>query len=152
MYWYKLYKDIKLWRQFSKIAKSSRKKLEESNLRVDKLGRIYTVINLPDEVVEGNEYMHEAWVLQNLAPFNKALEEIGLAGYAIPEVSKINEPGTAAYLLVLWPDTPSITAYKIIKNLLIWGIGYVLLRVLYNISLDFIDYGNLFSTIKSYIF
>jgi hypothetical protein len=152
MYWIKLYKDIRLWRKFAKIAKSSREKLETMDLRVDNLGRIYTVINLPKEVVEGNEYMHEAWVLQNLGPYNKALEAIGLAGYAVPEISRIDEPGSAAYLLVLWPDTPTVTAYDIIKNIIIWGLGYILIRVLYRVSTDFIDYSSLWSTIKSYIF
>ena len=66
MYWWKLIKDIRLWRKFAKISKANREKLKESSMRVDNLGRIYTVVNLPEEVAKGNEYMHEAWVLQNL--------------------------------------------------------------------------------------
>lgn len=152
MYWIKLYKDIRLWRKFAKIAKSSESKLNELGLRVDNLGRIYTVINLPQEVIDGNEYMHEGWVLQNLGPYNKALETIGLAGYAIPEVSKIEEPGAAAYLIVLWPDTPTVSLFKIIKNIIIWSLGYILIRIIYNVSTEYIDFGSISTTIKSYIF
>ena len=73
MYWIKLIKDIRLWMRFAKVAKQNREYLEKHNLRVDKLGRIYTVINLPEEIRKTNEYMHEAWVLQNLKPFTQVL-------------------------------------------------------------------------------
>ena len=104
MYWKDLYDDIVIWRKFAKVAKDSREILEKHNLRVDRLGRIYGVVNLPDDMIKSNDYMVEGWVLQNLAPFNKALEEIGLAGFAYPEVSRINDPGVFAYLVVLYPD------------------------------------------------
>ena len=152
MYWYRLLKDIILWRKFAKIAKSSRKKLEPHNLRVDNIGRIYTVINLPPEVVEGNEYMHEAWVLKNLGPYSKALEEIGLAGYAYPEMERIQEPGSAAYLLVLYPETPTIGWWPIIKNILLYTIGFIIVRVLYRVLDDFVDFGGIWETITNYIF
>jgi len=133
MYWFRLLKDIRLWRKFAKVAKQSREKLKESNLRVDNIGRIYTVINLPEEVVQGNEYMHEAWVLKNLGPYNKALEEIGLAGYAYPEMERIQEPGSAAYLLVLYPETPTIGWWPIIKNIVLYFGAFLLVRLGYRL-------------------
>jgi hypothetical protein len=152
MYWINLYKDIKLWRKFAKTAKSCRKKLEEHNLRVDNIGRIYTVINLPDEIVQGNEYMHEAYVLKNLGPYNKAMEEIGLAGYAYPEMSRIEEPGSAAYLLVLYPETPTIGFWRIIGNLFLWSAGFIILRILYRIVNKLVDFSSLWESFLSLIF
>jgi hypothetical protein len=152
MYWWKLYKDIKLWRRFSKVSKSSREKLEEYNLRVDWLGRIYTVVNLPEEVANGNEYMHEAWVLQNLGPFNKALEEVGLAGYAFPEMSRIEEPGTAAYLLVLYPEASTISITRFLFNIFIWIGGFIVLKILYRILEMYVDFGQIGEFLSKWIF
>jgi len=152
MYWWKLYKDIKLWRRFSKVSKNSREKLSEYNLRVDWLGRIYTVVNLPEEVANGNEYMHEAWVLQNLGPFNKALEEVGLAGYAFPEMSRIEEPGTAAYLLVLYPEASTISIRRFLFNILLWVGGFFLLRIIYKILEIYVDFGQIGEFLSKWIF
>jgi hypothetical protein len=152
MYWWKLYKDIKLWRKFSKISKSSREKLEEYDLRVDRLGRIYTVVNLPEEVSNGNEYMHEAWVLQNLGPYNKALEQVGLAGYVFPEMRKIEEPGTAAYLLVLYPEVNSLSFLRFILNLFLWVGGFFILRLVFRITSDYVDYGAIGDWLSKYLF
>lgn len=152
MYFIKLIKDIRLWYKFAKIAKASRQKLEKHNLRVDNIGRIYTVINLPEEAAEGNEYMHEAWVLKNLGPYNKALEEIGLAGYAYPEMERIKEPGSAAYLLVLYPDTPTIGWKPVIKNIIIYFVLFMLARIGYNILNNSFDLGKMYHNAVNYIF
>lgn len=151
MYWIKLIKDIILWRKFAKIAKASRESLWKHNLRVDKLGRIYTVINLPEEISKGNEYMQEAWVLKNLAPYNKALEEIGLAGYAYPEMSRIKEPGTFAYLLVLYPDAPTISFRQFFKNVIIYGLSFLLIRTLYRVADDMFDLSQIVNKIIDYV-
>jgi len=50
MYIIKLYKELKLWWQIRKVAKSEETTLREKGFRVDWVGRIYTVINLPEEV------------------------------------------------------------------------------------------------------
>lgn len=152
MYWWKLYKDIKLWRKFAKISKASREKLKESDLRVDNLGRIYTVINLPDEVADGNEYMHEAWVLQNLGPYNKILGEIGLAGYVYPEISRIKEPGTSAYLLVLYPDAQTINIRRFIWNVIFWTVGFFTLRAIWRLLDQYVDFHNVLEKVSNYLF
>ena len=61
MYWINLIKDIRLWFRFAKVAKQNRAYLEKNKLRVDRLGRIYTVINLPEEI---------AYLCQIMLPFN----------------------------------------------------------------------------------
>lgn len=152
MYWWKLYKDIKLWRKFAKISKASRSILEEYDLRVDRIGRIYTVVNLPEDVANGNEYMHEAWVLQNLAPYNKALEKIGLAGYVFPEMSKIEEPGTAAYLLVLYPEVNTISIVRFLLNIFYWVGGFFLIRFIFRLLSDYVDFGTIGDWLSKYLF
>ena len=80
-----------------------------------------------------NEYMIEGWVMQNLGPFNNALQEIGLAGYAYPEVSMIEDPGAFAYLVVLSPEAEALDIWKFIKNLAYLGGGLIFLRIVYKI-------------------
>lgn len=152
MYWIKLIKDIRLWAKFAKITKESRKYLEDHNLRVDWIGRMYTVINLPEEVQQGNEYTHEAWILQNLGPYNKIIEKIGLSSYAVPEMRKIKEPGTAAYLLILLPLTETISFWRFIKNLFIWIGGFLILRGVYNYFEPNLDFSYVWESIKSFLF
>ena len=133
MYWIKLIKDIRLWMRFAKVAKQNREYLEKHNLRVDKLGRIYTVINLPEEIRKTNEYMHEAWVLQNLTPFTQVLLEIGVADYAYPEVSRIDESDADAYLVVMYPEAEAVSFRKIIWNLFLWTAGFFVLKTIYKL-------------------
>lgn len=137
MYWIDLYKDIRLWIKFAKVAKENRSVLEEASMRVDRLGRIYTVINLPEEIQQGNEYMHEAWVLQNLKPFSEILLKIGLADYSYPELSKIEESGTCAYLVVMYPEVETIGGWPILKNIVIYGLVLILLKILYNLFFSY---------------
>jgi len=136
MYWIDLVKDIRLWRRFAKISKQNREYLEKNKMRVDRLGRIYTVINLPEEVSQGNEYMHEAWVLQHLKPFTQVLLEIGLADYTYPEVSKIEEPNTAAYLVVMYPEVETISFKRIVWNLFLWTASFFIIRAVYRFVID----------------
>lgn len=153
IYWWRLYKDIKLWIKFAKIAKQSKDYLEEHKLRVDKLGRIYTVINLPEEIAQGNEYMHEAWVFQNLKPFTEVILKIGLAGHAYPEVSKIDEVGTSAYLVVLYPEVSNISIFKFLWNVVLYTGSYFIIKFLINLISNHSDtisgwwtsFSNLFS-------
>ena len=42
---------LKIWYKIRKIANENKTKLLEKGFRVDWIGRIYTVINLPEEVV-----------------------------------------------------------------------------------------------------
>lgn len=136
MYWIDLIKDIRLWVRYAKVAKQNREYLEKHKMRVDRIGRIYTVINLPEEIAQGNEYMHEAWVLQNLKPFTKILLEIGVADYAYPEVSKIDEPNSNAFLVVMYPEAETITLPKILWNATLWTVSIIALRILYKLIVN----------------
>ena len=51
MYITDLYNEIKTWNKIRSIAKKAEAELKEKGFRVDWVGRIYTVINLPEEVV-----------------------------------------------------------------------------------------------------
>ena len=101
MYISKLYKELNIWRKIRKIAKSEEEALNEKGFRVDLIGRIYTVINLPEEVATA-PISQEGYVLMKLREHDQFLLQLGIADYVSPEFSKIE--GTDSFLLVLSAD------------------------------------------------
>lgn len=116
-FWINVFKEAALFYKFRKATFSIRKELEDANLRVDWLGRVYTVINLKEELLNQHEYVKQGWVLQQLGDVNKILMKYGLSDVSYPEISSVkNEPG--AYLLVVWPDYEYFRFDRIIFNLI----------------------------------
>lgn len=118
MYWINFFKEISIWRMVRRIARRNQNLLEENNLRVDWVGRMYTVVNLPDEIIE-NPYLEQTYVISQLREYDKLLISLGLADVVYPEFSKIE--GEAAYLLVLYPESDYLNWSRFIFNLLITG-------------------------------
>ena len=96
-YFRELFLEIKIWRKIRKIARASTEALEKDNFRVDWIGRIYTVINLPEEMLERTD-LHEGYVLMQLKDYDKTLFDLGVSDYLFPEIQQV-APG--AYLLIL---------------------------------------------------
>ena len=78
MYIIKVYKELKIWWQIRKVAKTEEVALKEKGFRVDWIGRIYTVINLPEEVATA-PISQEGYVLMKLREHDKFLLELGIA-------------------------------------------------------------------------
>ena len=129
MYILDLYKELQIWRKIKKIAKNAEKELNEKGFRVDWVGRIYTVINLPEEVVSA-PISQEGYVLMKLREHDKFLLDLGIADYVSPEFSPIE--GTDSFLLVLSADREYfklkpflISLFKTLGLLLILILVYV---------------------------
>ncbi len=114
MYIIKLYKELKLWWQIRKVAKSEEITLREKGFRVDWVGRIYTVINLPEEVATA-PISQEGYVLMKLREHDKFLLELGIADYVSPEFNKIND--TDSFLLVLSADREYFKLWPFLKSM-----------------------------------
>lgn len=112
MYWYKLYKEIRLWYIYRKVAKANEEFLANNNMRVDWIGRIYTVLNMPPEVLSSPEIAQEGWVFQQLPKMTKVLIEMGIAEAAFPSMEKIE--GTSSFLVVLWPEFDRLSFWPIL--------------------------------------
>ena len=114
-YWPEFYSEFRIWRIFSKTAKSYKDSLnKEYNLRVDWLGRIYGVINLTEEVQGASGEIQQAYVLQQITKYGKTLMNMGVGDVVYPEIQKIK--GTAGYLVILWPAFEALSALPIIWN------------------------------------
>ena len=128
MYIIDLYKELQVWRKIKKIAKDAEKELNEKGFRVDWVGRIYTVINLPEEVVTA-PISQEGYVLMKLREHDKFLMKLGIADYVSPEFNPIE--GTDSFLLVLSADREYAKFLPFLKSLLKTLGLLLLLRVIY---------------------
>ena len=75
------------------------------NLRVDWIGRIYTVVNLPPEVIyspDTPEEIRPAYVIEESKPLNEYLTGLGLSEVILPEITPI--PKSVSYLITYTPS------------------------------------------------
>ena len=132
-YWSELVAEIRIWWIFRKAAKENTQKLNDGDLRVDWLGRIYGVVNMPEEVVTAAPQVQQAYVLQQINKWGPLTLEMGLADIIYPEINRI--PNTNAYLVVMWPQYDALGLWYILGNILksaIVGFGlYLLARVIW---------------------
>tara|TARA_R110000796_G_scaffold171459_1_gene288544 strand:+ start:1193 stop:1645 length:453 start_codon:yes stop_codon:yes gene_type:complete len=113
MYITDLTNEILTWYKIRKIAKGSESKLKEKGFRVDWVGRIYTVINLPEEVVSA-PISQEGYVLMQLREHDKFLLDLGIADAVSPEFDPI--PDTDSFLLVLSADREYFKLWPFLKS------------------------------------
>lgn len=128
MYIVKLFKEINLWRKIRKIAKENERVLNEKGFRVDWVGRIYTVINLPEEVATA-PISQEGYVLMELRKHDKFLLELGIADYVSPEFGRIE--GEDSFLLILSADREQLKFIPFMKSILKTTGILLILRLLY---------------------
>lgn len=148
MYWINLWREISLWRMVKKVTKQNSALLEENNLRVDWIGRIYTVFNLPPEVLE-TPNTKEPWLSAQLKNVDDVLIQLNLSDVVYPEFTQIE--GTNSYLLVLYPETEYINLTLFIWNLILWGGGIYFLIVMYRWASTFQWFQNLFSQLSKHL-
>ena len=121
-WWRGAAKDLRLWYIFRKVTTQNENMLEEEHkLRVDWLGRVYGVINLPEEVLGAAPQIQQAYVLQQVSDRGKVMNELRLSDMVYPEIERIE--GAGAYLIVLWPEFENLSFWTIIGRListLVW--------------------------------
>ena len=115
MYITDLLNEIQTWSKIRKIAKNAESQLKEKGFRVDWIGRIYTVINLPEEVVTA-PISQEGYVLMKLREHDKFLMELGIADAVSPEFNQIE--GTDSFLLVLSADREFVKLWPFVKSMM----------------------------------
>ena len=113
MYITNLLNELQTWNKIRKIAKTSKPQLKEKGFRVDWIGRIYTVINLPEEVVSA-PISQEGYVLMQLRKHDQFLLELGIADYVSPEFNPI--PNSNSFLLVLSADREFFKLWPFLKS------------------------------------
>lgn len=115
-YWRELAKDIRIWWIFRRTAKEYTDQLNKDfQLRVDWLGRIYGVVNLPEEVQTASGEIQQAYVLNKISAYGNFMLQIGLADMVYPQIQKVSP---VSYLVILWPVFDELSLLPIIGNIL----------------------------------
>ncbi len=120
--------EINIWRKVRAIARENERPLNEAGFRVDWIGRIYTVINLPEEVVN-QPISKEGYILMKLREYDKLFLDMGIADAVSPEIELI--PGSDAYLLILSPDRDYVRLKPFLWSALKTGILILAIRISY---------------------
>ena len=134
-YWSELVSEIRIWWIFRSACreKANLQKLNDQDLRVDWLGRIYGVINMPEEVIGAAPQVQQAYVLQQINKWGPITTEMGLSDVIYPEIDRIT--GTNAYLVIMWPQYDALGIWYILGNIIkstAVGFGlYLLGRLIY---------------------
>ena len=98
----------------------------KNNLRVDWLGRIYTVINLPPEVTMAPDLpkeLYPAYLIDQTKDLNAYLTSLNLHEIIIPEFKEI--PDSTSYLLVYYPYFRALGWWWIISRIVFWVAVFV---------------------------
>lgn len=136
-FWYDLYKEMRIWWIFRKTARNNVTTLNKNDLRVDYIGRIYTVVNLPEEVTGAAPQVHQAYVLQQITKYGNIMLKIGLADIVYPEIEPIKE--SKAYLVILWPVFDKFQLFTILGSLIRTTIQTGLLYFIYRLTMNYVD-------------
>jgi len=93
------------------------KAFQDLEIRKDKIGRLYTVVNLPEELWP-YEKRNMAWpyVLDKLRTVDELLMRIRLNELLFPDVRPIDD--AYAYLVILSPSVESFSIWKFLRWLL----------------------------------
>jgi hypothetical protein len=136
MYLFNLIKEINVWRKVKSVAKENETVLNQNGFRVDWVGRIYTVINLPEEVVN-QPISREGYVLMKLREYDQLFLNMGIADAVSPEIVELI--GADSYLLILSPDRDYIKFIPFVWFLTKTAGLFIILKILYNITVKYYE-------------
>jgi hypothetical protein len=136
MYIVNFLKEINIWRKVRRVAKENEKALNEAGFRVDWVGRIYTVINLPEEVIT-QPISREGYVLMKLREYDSLFLNMGIADYISPEIVELIDGD--AYLLVLSPDRDYVKLKSFLWFSLKSLVLFIIIRILWRITVSYWD-------------
>jgi hypothetical protein len=110
----KIYRDVRLWNFLRKLKKKHEKTVDWSryNLRMDWVGRIYTVLNpeLPSDSGDTKEVLKLKYT-ERIRPINIYLNSLGIGPYVTFAWDEI--PESDSYLIAYIPMYEILTFWRI---------------------------------------
>lgn len=103
---FKVIKEISLYREYVRTIKAEEGLSpiwKAKNLRIDKINRIYTVVNLPLEVLLATDLPKESrpsFVINEIKPINLYLQSLNLEELVTMGIEPIEGTNEEAYLVV----------------------------------------------------
>jgi hypothetical protein len=132
MFWPEFIREARLLFKYSRAVKSIQPELESQGLRIDFLGRVYTVVNLPEEYRNQPEVLQQSIVFKELKPTSDILMKYGLSDYAYPLIEKIRDDKAIAFLVVLYPETDYFNFWRVLWNSLFIVAAYNVVSLVVN--------------------
>jgi len=115
-FWPGFFRELRLLYRYNRAVKSIQIELEDQGLRIDWLGRVYTVVNLAEEYHNQPEVMQQSIVFKELKPTSDILMKYGLSEHAYPLIEKLDTLNTCAFLVVLYPETDYFNFWRTLWN------------------------------------
>jgi hypothetical protein len=116
LFWPRFFTEVYYTRKYYNAVNSISSELIEKGLRIDWIGRIYTVVTIKDEFASQPEMVQQSIVFQQLKPISDILLKYGLSDLSYPEISKIK--GTNQFLVVLFPENDYFNWPSFIRNII----------------------------------
>jgi hypothetical protein len=138
----KVWKDISLYREYLRIVKNESLNSpvwSRKNLRRDWFGRIYTVINLPPEVIFSVDLPKESrpsFVMNEIKPINEYMKVLNLEEILTLSCEEIKGTNSESYLVVyqyLFRELSWIWIFRFILE----TVGIFLIVFNWNFLIDF---------------
>lgn len=128
MYIKNFIKEIKTWKIVKKTIKENIEKINSLGFDLDWVGRIYTVIDIPDEInnlpqksiketIERNAAI-DLYIKQQLVPLSELLNELRLSELIMYPDHYEQFEGTNSILVVISPDRRYTSAWRFLGMLL----------------------------------
>lgn len=102
-------RELREWAIVRGVAKKYKEELNKLGFRVDYIGRIYTVINFPEEYVS-NQKAKESYILEYLRSCDEVFIKMEISDIVAPEFVTIND---SAVLLIISPEHENLTFFGI---------------------------------------
>lgn len=102
----KVIKEIRLYREFTRTIKKERDQSvfwKRKNLRLDNLNRIYTVINIPAQVIMSPDLPKEfrpSFVVNEIKPINEYFKSLNLEELLTMWIKPVEGTNEESYLVV----------------------------------------------------
>ena len=118
LFWPRFVKEGYYTYKYYRVTKSIEAELLKEGLRVDWIGRIYTVLNLKEEAMQQPDLVQQSMVFQSLEPISKVLLKHGISNESYPTLEKVSD---RSYLLTLYPDNDHFRLPNFFANLAFAG-------------------------------
>lgn len=121
---FKVLKEIRLYREFVRIVRKEQASSEfwrRKNLRIDNLNRIYTVINIPAQLLASTDLPKEvrpSYVITEVKPINEYLKALNLHELLTMWIKPIDGTEEESFLVVYHFLFRQITWFWILRFLL----------------------------------
>lgn len=128
------YKKLKLFREYRILLRRNRSKITDVNnglnLKIDNIGRIYTVYNCDESVSKYGMELAEKYIKEYISQVSALFVNLGMTEYiGVWDITQLSEYSELDFLIIF--GFKGFDVSKFYKSLLTYGIAAMLLIISY---------------------